>query len=249
MEPVKKQARRQSFGSKDRHAAVEGEAAKKEPSAAATSGKEEEVGTTVDEGEKAVLAPDEAAPDAASSKETSAEATPEKNNNAVAAVQEEEKASPVPNGAGPAAQEQEEKMEVEGEGSVKKEAHANGADANTSLDKDTSDNHEEKAATVFANGGVMEEKGMDVEEVVVKKENGDEVATSNGEAKKEEKPKENAKPHKKGDVKLQKVGVKLPPPVKRLALLDMYSGCGALTTGLEMGGTPRGVTIETVSSP
>ncbi|CAI5955330.1 unnamed protein product [Closterium sp. NIES-64] len=28
-------------------------------------------------------------------------------------------------------------------------------------------------------------------------------------------------------------------------MLDMYSGCGAMSTGIEMGGTPRGVTIDT----
>ncbi|CAI5490814.1 unnamed protein product [Closterium sp. Naga37s-1] len=31
----------------------------------------------------------------------------------------------------------------------------------------------------------------------------------------------------------------------RLKMLDMYSGCGAMSTGIEMGGTPRGVTIDT----
>ncbi|CAI5474804.1 unnamed protein product [Closterium sp. Yama58-4] len=37
----------------------------------------------------------------------------------------------------------------------------------------------------------------------------------------------------------------LPPQTMRLTMLDMYSGCGAMSTGIEMGGTPRGVTIDT----
>ncbi|CAI5939727.1 unnamed protein product [Closterium sp. NIES-65] len=41
--------------------------------------------------------------------------------------------------------------------------------------------------------------------------------------------------------------VTLPPQTMRLRMLDMYSGCGAMSTGIEMGGTPRGVTIDTVS--
>ncbi|CAI5978702.1 unnamed protein product [Closterium sp. NIES-64] len=39
--------------------------------------------------------------------------------------------------------------------------------------------------------------------------------------------------------------VTLPPQTMRLRMLDMYSGCGAMSTGIEMGGTPRGVTIDT----
>ncbi|CAI5486197.1 unnamed protein product [Closterium sp. Naga37s-1] len=39
--------------------------------------------------------------------------------------------------------------------------------------------------------------------------------------------------------------VTLPPQTMRLKMLDMYSGCGAMSTGIEMGGTPRGVTIDT----
>lgn len=40
--------------------------------------------------------------------------------------------------------------------------------------------------------------------------------------------------------------MKLPKQEQQLTLLDLYSGCGAMSTGLEMGGPLAGVTIETV---
>ena len=42
--------------------------------------------------------------------------------------------------------------------------------------------------------------------------------------------------------------VHLPAQEHELAMLDMFSGCGALSMGLEMGGPLAGVTILTVSS-
>ena len=207
MEQIKKQARRQSIGSKDKQTGVE----------------------------------------EAGGKETSVEATPDTARNDGTTTEEDENAVATLNGTAPEAEEHNENKEEKDY--VKKDAETNGAAAgvaDTTPGMGGSGDEKEKDAQDSVNGEAVKEEEMEVVEVDVTKET-DTSNADNMEVKKEEKPEEGAKPQKKADAKLQKVQVKLPLQVKRLALLDMYSGCGALSTGLEMGATPRGVTIETVS--
>ncbi|GJP32550.1 hypothetical protein CLOM_g17176 [Closterium sp. NIES-68] len=113
-------------------------------------------------------------------------------------------------------------------------------------------------AVKLENGGAVEGGDVSAEEKRESKEEGD---TGNGGVKGEDgdgQEEEGATgkavaARKKGRLSggvgraaaVSPVGVVLPPQSMRLTLLDMYSGCGAMSTGIEMGGTPRGVTIDT----